>query len=87
MQVHCKNGVTLIRVKATLGEEYTIRHSGVMYVGKFIKVTNKGYNFLHEKSNMCIFKRHFFVPTKWQNAYQGPAKAIMVPSTTRIIPK
>lgn len=84
MKIHCPNGVTLYRVKATLGEEYTIRYNGCMYVGKFIKVTNKGYNFLHEKSNMCIFKRHFFVPAKWEKNYMGPTKAFMVPSTTRI---
>jgi hypothetical protein len=27
---------------------------------KFIKVTQKGFNFLNEETNKCVFKNHFY---------------------------
>lgn len=31
-------------------------------IGKFIKVTAKGYNFLNEQNNKCLFRKHWY---KW----------------------
>ena len=73
------NGKRLHVVKCVLGENYHVYYRNQIILGKFIKVTNKGYNFLHEASNQCIFPRHWFIPRKWQNKSQGPIKMFRVP--------
>jgi len=79
MRFTAKNGVELQSFKLILGEEYLFYRGDQFIKGKFIKVTKKGYNFLHEKSNQCILFRHLFIPRKWQEQCQGPIKHVMVP--------
>jgi hypothetical protein len=38
---------------------------------KFIKVTQKGYNFLNEKSNKCVFRHHFYPINRCSKYYRG----------------
>lgn len=73
------NYVRLHRVVCVLGETYKVIRGNRAYICKFIKVTNKGYNFLHEESNMCLFPKHWYVPREWQNQCQGPEKHFWVP--------
>lgn len=45
-----------------LGKIYNVSWIGsnVVLKCKFIKTTQKGYNFLHIESNKCINKRHYY---------------------------
>lgn len=52
----------------TLGARYRL-HGEVI---RFIKVTAKGFNFLHEDSNTCILSKHLYA-----KGYSG----IMIPPT------
>ena len=47
--------------KINLGEDYKITFKyGNQVIGRFIKITKTGYNFLNLKTNKCIFKKHFY---------------------------
>lgn len=74
-----KNGIDLHIVDCVLGETYHVYYRGKVIEGRFIKVTNCGYNFLHEPSNQCIMKDHWYVPTKYKNYSMGPLKKFIVP--------
>jgi hypothetical protein len=52
--------------KLTLGQVYIITYGYKCGPVKFIKVTEKGYNFLDETTNKCVLKRHCY-PSKWEN--------------------
>lgn len=80
MNTWIRDRVPLHTVKCALGEEYLVYRGGKLIRGRFIKVTNKGFNFLHEPSNQCIYPRHWYVPTKWAKQCQGPLKAFIVPA-------
>lgn len=75
---HC--GKPVHKVQCVLGETYYVAINGSIIMGKFIKVSPKGYNFLHEKSNMCIMKGHWYIPVKWQKECRGPLKKFRVPT-------
>lgn len=53
---------------------------------KFIKVTEKGYNFLNEETNKCVFKHHFYPSNQYSKYYKGemsffiPKKIIIINS-------
>jgi len=49
------------KMELTLGEYYYI-YGGVC---KFIKVTEKGFNFLNENKNKCILKQHLYDRKYW----------------------
>jgi hypothetical protein len=80
MNTWTRDGRPLHMVKCVLGEEYIVRRWDRKIKGKLIKVTNKGYNFLHEPSNQCIYPRHWYIPVKWQKDCQGPTKIFIVPA-------
>lgn len=46
----------LFSIDLELGKTYLIRNR----VGKFIKVTRKGFNFLDEATNCCILMKHTY---------------------------
>jgi hypothetical protein len=39
-----------------------------------IQVTEYGYNFLNEKTNQCVLKRHLYVPVKMRDEYKNEIK-------------
>ena len=47
---------------------------------KFIKVTRTGYNFLNEKTNKCVFKKHFY-PIKKKSKYFKGEMSFYIPKT------
>lgn len=63
-------------MKLNLGETYLVtvilcNYSVIRNELKFIKVTRKGYNFLDEKTNKCVFKNHFYQINKNSKHYKG----------------
>jgi hypothetical protein len=65
-----KTGINLHGVELILGEEYVIGRKRV----KLIQVTEYGYNFLNEKTNQCVLKRHLYVPVKIRDEYKNEIK-------------
>ena len=76
-------------MKLELGKVYTVRvrlENGQVLQSnlKFIKVTEKGYNFFNETTNKCIFKHHFYPISEYKKYYKGemtffiPKKIIVI---------
>ena len=51
---------------------------------KFIKVTEKGYNFLNESTNKCVFKYHRYPINKHRKYYRGEM-SFYIPEKIKII--
>lgn len=63
-------------MKLELGKIYTVKvttNAGFVLKNnlKFIKVTQKGYNFLNESTNSCVFKHHFYPIKEYSKYYKG----------------
>jgi hypothetical protein len=63
-------------MKLELGKQYKVTiklNNGFVLRNelRFIKVTQKGYNFLNEKTNKCVFKQHFYPISKYSKNYKG----------------
>ena len=75
-----KNGLVqifLIDMILELGKTYNIsvklKNNFIIETKlKFIKVTSKGYNFLNEETNKCVFKSHFYPIKESSKFYKGP---------------
>ena len=68
-----------------LGKIYNVRvrlcnYSVITSDLKFIKVTRTGYNFLNEKTNKCVFKKHFY-PIKKTSKYFKGEMSFYIPET------
>jgi hypothetical protein len=81
-----RNGKPLHMVKCKLGKYYYIHRGGKLIIGRFIKVTPKGYNFLDETINKCIFPKHWYIPRKWVDQCQGDDKIFLEPTHYEAIP-
>jgi len=59
-----RNGCRLQAITCTVGKEYYISRGLIMEtktpVYKFVKSTEKGFNFLNLKTNKYLSKRHFY---------------------------
>ncbi len=55
--------IKLKPVKLVLGKKYMVSFEGskTIHICKLIKVTPKGYNFLAEDMDKCLFVKHFYV--------------------------
>lgn len=49
-------------IKLNLGDDYIVYYalSRTPVIARFIQVTRTGYNFFHEKSHRCIFRRSIY---------------------------
>lgn len=69
-------------MKLELGKVYKVRvalKNGFVLENKlkFIKVTQKGYNFLNETNNSCVFKHHFYPIKNNSKNYKGEMSFFM----------
>ena len=53
--------------KFELGKYYLLQYGINAYIGKLIKVTKCGYNFLNEETNCCLLKTHLYIPKKYKS--------------------
>lgn len=60
-----------------LGEVYYLQwFNSLPMKCKFIQVTQYGYNFVNEDTNVCVLSKHLYVPKKLRN-YLGVDKKIL----------
>jgi hypothetical protein len=74
-----KIGIKLQEIELELGKIYSIRWSRRIIEVKLIQVTEFGFNFLHEKENRCILRRHLYMPTKYREKYNVKEKLFIIP--------
>jgi len=74
-----KIGIKLQEIELELGKVYSIRWSRDIIEVKLIQVTEFGFNFLYEKENRCILKRHLYMPIKYREKYKEKEKLFIMP--------
>jgi hypothetical protein len=55
--------------KLELGSVYTVWYWGKILEVQFIKVTEKGYNFLNPLTSSCILKKHVYCKKDTQQTF------------------
>lgn len=64
-------------VYPNLNNIYTLRYYNTLYFCRFVKSTEKGYNFLNLKNNKYIFKHHLYTQPKKHGGFAVNTKFIM----------
>jgi len=70
---------TLKYKEFVLGEVYYLQWFNALPMRcKFIQVTQYGYNFLNEDTNVCVLSKHLYVPKKLRNYLDNDTKILYI---------